>query len=134
MRPSGVASAEASSQAIGLELFLPKTLLEPDQPIDGSVIVRNLGKKPAVQFKLAVEGLHPDCYDIGAGPLLFPDAEKEVLFCVTHPKDPSLAAGDHRVKISAKAPEAYPEGNVTVSQVIRVLPYFKHELRLVTAE
>ena len=107
---SGPASTQASSRVIGLELFLPRIELDPDHPIEGSVIVRNLGTKPAVQFRLAVEGLHPDCYDIGAGPLLFPNAEKEVYLRLFHPRGPNLLAGEHRFSIRAKAPEAYPGG------------------------
>lgn len=130
---SGFASTQASSRLIGLELFLPTNQLEPDRSIDGSLMVRNLGDKPAVQFKLAVEGLHPDCYDIGTGPLLFPNAEREVFFHLFHPRGPNLLAGKHRFSVRAKAPEAYPGESVTVSQVVHVLPFFDYTLRLVTA-
>ena len=130
--PGPASSAQASSRVIGLELFLPKIELDPDHPIEGSVIVRNLGTQPAVQFKLAVEGLHPDCYDIGAGPLLFPNAEKEVYLRLFHPRGPNLLAGEHRFSVRAKAPEAYPEESVKVSKAIRVLPFHNHTVRLVT--
>lgn len=133
-RFSGPASAEASSPVIGLELFLPQTQLGPDRPIDGAVIVRNLGDKPGVQFKLAVEGLHADCYAMGAGPLLFPNAEKEVSLRLSHPRGPRLLAGDHRFNVRATAPEAYPGESAAVSQVVHVLPFYKHGLRLVTTE
>ncbi len=126
--------AESSSNVIGLELFLPQTQLEPDNPISGSVIVRNLGDKPAVQFKLAVEGLPTDCYDIGPGPLLFPGAEKEVFFRLRHPLSPGLMAGQHRFSVRAKAPEAYPGENAAVAEIIHVRPYYKHQMRLVTSE
>jgi hypothetical protein len=127
------ASAKAHSRAIGLELTLPQRQLDPERPIEGSVIVRNLGDQPAAQFKLVVEGLPDDCYEIGAGPLLFPNAEKEVFFRITHPRGPSLVAGNHRFSIRATAPEAYPEQSATVSQAIQVLPYYRHTVRLVTA-
>ena len=126
--------AESGSKSIGLELFLPQTQLAPDAPIEGAVIVRNLGDRPAVQFKLALEGLPPECCEMGAGPLLFPNAEKEVLLRLLHPRGPGLLAGEHRLSVRARAPEAYPGESATVTQVIRVLPFFKHQLRLVTTE
>jgi len=131
---SGAASTQASSTAIGLELFLPYTQLGPERPIEGAVIVRNLGNKPAVQFKLAVEGLPTACYEMGAGPLLFPNAEKEIYLRLRHPQGPALPAGEHRFQVHAKAPEAYPGEHATVAQSIHVLPFYKHRVRLVTPE
>ncbi len=130
-RPPGATGAEASSQVIGLRLVLPQTHLKPGQPIDGAVVVRNLGDQPGVQFKLAVEGLHPDCYGIGAGPLLFPNAEKETFFRLSHPQSPCMSAGDHRFTLRATAPGAYPGENAAISQTIHMAPFYHHSLRLV---
>jgi hypothetical protein len=130
-RPPGPMEAEASSQVIGLRLVLPQTHLKPGEPIDGAVVVRNLGDQPGVQFKLAVEGLHPDCYGIGAGPLLFPNAEKETLFRLSHPQSPCMPAGDHRFSVRATAPGAYPGESAVISQTIRMAPFYHHSLRLV---
>jgi hypothetical protein len=130
-RPPGATGAEASSQMIGLRLVLPQTHLKPGQPIDGAVVVRNLGDQPGVQFKLAVEGLHPDCYEIGTGPLLFPNAEKETFFHLSHPRSPCMSAGDHRFSIRATAPGAYPGESALISQTIHMAPFYHHSLRLV---
>jgi len=130
-RPPGAMGAAASSQVIGLRLVLPQTQLEPDRPIDGAVMVRNLGDKPGVQFKLAVEGLHPDCYEIGAGPLLFPNAEKETFFRLSHPRSPCMSAGDHRFTVRATAPGAYPGESAVISQTIHMALFYHHSLRLV---
>jgi hypothetical protein len=133
-RPPGPMGAEASSQVIGLRLVLPQTQLKPGQPIDGAVIVRNLGDQPGVQFKLAVEGLHPDCYEIGAGPLLFPNAEKETFFRLSHPRSPCMLAGDYRFSIRATAPGAYPGESAVISQTIQMTPFYHHSLRLVVED
>jgi len=123
-----------TSAVIGLKLFLPHTTLDPARPLAGAITLRNLGNKPGVQFKLEVEGLEPDCYDIGPGPILFPSAEKEVPLRLHHPRRPQLPAGEHRIAIHASAPEAYPGEIATVSQVLRILPFYHHTLRLVATE
>jgi len=121
---------QPSSTVIGLQLFLPHTSLDPARPLDGAIMLRNLGNKPGVQFKLEVEGLESDCYDIGPGPILFPKAEKEVPLRLRHPRRPQVSAGEHRIAIHASAPEAYPGEVATVSQTLRILPFYHHTLRL----
>ncbi|MBN1140145.1 MAG: hypothetical protein JXM73_26480 [Anaerolineae bacterium] len=127
------AQEQYPSTVIGLKLLLPHTTLDPIRPLTGAITLRNLGNKPGVQFKLEVEGLEPDCYDIGPGPILFPNAEKEVPLRLHHPRRPQLPAGEHRIAIHASAPEAYPGEIATVSQTLRFLPYYHHTLRLVAA-
>ena len=124
------ANSGRTSAAIGLRLSLPSAQLAPDRPLLGSILVRNLGDKPGVQFRLETEGLEPDCYEIGPGPLLFPGAEKAVSLLVRHSKRSTPAAGVHRLVIRASAPEAYPGDSMTVTQDIQVLPYLRHTLRL----
>ena len=125
------AQEQFPSAVIGLQLYLPRAVLDPARPLDGTVTLRNLGNKPGVQFKLEVEGLEPDCYDIGAAPILFPNAEKEVPLRLRHARRPQLPAGERRIAIHASAPEAYPGEVATVTQTLRVLPYHHHTLRLV---
>jgi hypothetical protein len=119
-----------TSAAIGLRLSLPSAQLAPDRPLLGSILVSNLGDKPGVQFRLEAEGLEPDCYEIGPGPLLFPGAEKAVSLLVRHSKRSAPAAGVHRLVIKASAPDAYPNDSMTLTQEIQVLPYLRHTLRL----
>jgi hypothetical protein len=121
------------SSLIGLEVHLPQTQLSPNRPIEGYVVVRNLGDKPGAQFRLEVEHLDSDCYDIGPGPVLFPQAERQVFFRLTHPRRPKPPAGDYRFDVIASAPLAYPGESTSVSQLIRVLPYYSHKLRLITS-
>ena len=127
--PSGL---ERPSTVIGVRLFLPGTQLAPDHPLEGSITVSNRGNRPGVQFKLEIEGLEPDCYELGAGPVLFPGAEKGVVFRLIHPCKPRPLAGEHRFSVRATAPDAYPGESAVMPQVIRILPYFSHTLRLVT--
>ena len=130
-QPSGVV---ANSPHIGLELFLPQRRLGPDHIIDGFVTVRNLGNEPSVQFKLTVMGLLADCYKIGAGPLLFPDAERQVFFHIFHPRRPTPLAGECRFSVHATADEAYPGERATVREIIHILPFYAHELNWETGE
>jgi hypothetical protein len=127
---AGPASSGRASAAIGLRLSLPSAQLAPDRPLLGTILVSNLGEKPGVQFRLEAEGLEPDCYEIGPGPLLFPGAEKAVSLLVRHSKRPTPPAGIHRLVIRASAPEAYPGDSMTVTQDLQVLPFLKHTLRL----
>jgi hypothetical protein len=127
---AGPANSGRTSAAIGLRLSLPSAQLAPDRPLLGSILVSNLGDKPGVQFRLEAEGLEPDCYEIGPGPLLFPGAEKAVSLLLRHSKRAIPSAGIHRLVIRASAPDAYPGDSMTVTQDIQVLPYLRHSLRL----
>ncbi len=129
--PSGIVG---NSSHIGLELFLPHRKLHPDYVIDGFVMVRNLGSEPSVQFKLTVMGLPADCYKIGAGPLLFPNAEGKVFFHIFHPRRPAPLAGECRFSVHATAGEVYPGERATVRETIHILPFYAHELHLGTGE
>ena len=123
-------AGDKRSRSIGLRLNLPSNQLGLDHPIDGTVTVRNWGTKTGVQFKLEVDGLDPACLEIGPGPLLFPNAEKEVAFRVHHPRATKPPAGDYRLRIRASAPAAYPGESAIVTQVLQVLPYYSHKVRL----
>lgn len=127
---SRASSVQQAGQSIGLRLALPEPVLRPDRPLEGTVSVRNLGGEPGVQFRLEVEGLDPDCYEIGPGPILFPNVEKAVFLRLQHPRRPSPPAGPHEIRIRASAPGFYPEGSVTVSQEVEILPYFAHSMTL----
>ena len=119
----------SQSGLIGLALSMPQTRLLPGQSIEGAVMVSNLGDKSGVQFKLDVRGVAPECYTIGAGPILFPNATKDVLFRLRHTQGPILLAGEQHLEIHATAPEAYPGEVVVVSQMVQVQPYYAHTLR-----
>jgi hypothetical protein len=129
--PARAVETQKASAAIGLKLSLPDEPVDPQCPLEGVVTVRNLGREPGVQFRLEVEGLDADCYEIGPGPILFPDVEKGVYLHLYHPCRPGLTAGRHEIRVRATAPDAYPGESVTVSREVEILPFFKHALALV---
>lgn len=123
------------TNAIGLGLVLPRTVvLNPDQPVEGTVVVRNQGNESGVQFQLALEGLDENSYEMGPGPILFPNAQKEVFLRLYHPRKPYPPAGEHQVHIRATAPDAYPGQSAVESRTVTITPYFDHALHLQQAE
>ncbi|MCD4737675.1 MAG: FHA domain-containing protein [Anaerolineae bacterium] len=120
-----------ASETIGLRVILPERCLSAERSIEGAVIIRNQGSQPSVQFQLLLEGLPPESYYLGAVPLLFPGAEKSVSFRLSHPRSPTFPAGTQRFTVRATAPSAYPGESATVSQMIEIVPFYAHELRLI---
>jgi hypothetical protein len=127
---TGVTGGDQVSDVIGLSLTLARAELAPDRPITGSITVQNRGEQTGVQFRLTLEGLPADCYDLGPGPILFPDGEREVRLEIAHPRRPQPLAGPHRIRVCAAAPDAYPGERATASQVIEVLPFYHHDLHI----
>jgi hypothetical protein len=125
---------ERNSGSIGLSVSFPNISLSPTRPIDGVVNVRNLGDKTGAQFRIEIEGLDPEFYEIGPGPILFPGAEKSVSMRIHHPRKADPPAGELRLRIRATAPTAYPGDSAQVTQTIRILPYHTYKLRLVIPE
>lgn len=125
----GGALQQGGGRAIGLTLTLPYTRLAPNQTLEGTVTVRNLGGKTGVRFDVELEGLDEDCFDIAPGPLLSSGAEKEVLFRLHH-RGVKPLAGDWYITIRAFALGAYPGEEAAVTQKIEVLPLFRHQVRL----
>ncbi len=126
--PSDVLTS--SDQRVGLSISLPRSQLEPNRTLDGVITVRNLGDRGGVQIELDLEGLEPDCYDLEPGPILSSGAEREVFFRLHH-RGHKPPAGDCPITIRATAPHAYPGDEVIVSQVVQVLPFYRHKLHLV---
>lgn len=123
---------EGFSTVIGLSIRLPYTQLSPEQPIEGSLTVRNLGEKTGAQFRLELDGLPQETYDIGAGPILFPGAQKEVRLQLKHPRASFPPVGPHRITVRASAPLAYPGESAAATQIIEILPYHAHRVHIVT--
>jgi hypothetical protein len=127
-------AAGPTSASIGLRISMPQQPLGTEAPLEGVIYVSNLGSKPGVQFNLALEGLPPDCYEIGPAPILFPGAEKGVSFRIFHPRRPAIVAGAHTLCFVATAEEAYPGDGVTVSREIRIAPFYNHSLRFLSLD
>jgi hypothetical protein len=130
--PTGV--TPKGNNPIGLALSLPRTIvLAPDQSVDGTIVVRNMGTESGVQFQIELEGLQEECYEMGPGPILFPNAEKQVFLRLHHPRKPHPPAGEHQIAIRASAPDAYPGQSAVESRQINILPYYDHTLRFLGA-
>jgi hypothetical protein len=120
-----------TSQVIGLRLTLKQTQLAPERPIEGAINVRNQGNRPSVQFDIHLENLDPAYYEVGPAPILFPNVEKDVFLRIYHPQRAVPPAGEFRFSVRVTAPEAYPGESAVVSQVINILPFYRHTLSLV---
>ncbi len=122
---SGV--VELSVETAGHELAL-------DRPLTGVLKIHHVGDKAAVQFRVEVEGLDSDCYEMGPGPVLFPNAEKQVNFRLIHPRRAYPPAGPHRVTFHVTAPDAYPGERASVSTEVHVAPFYQHKMRVVVMD
>ena len=129
-----VEPAAGGGNPISLRMLLPQTTLGLDAPLEGSLIVRNAGSRPGAQFRLEIQGLPAECIEVGPGPILFPNAEKEVIFRLRHPRAPTLRAGDLQLLIRATSPDAYPGQVALVTQTIQVSPFYQHSLKLVAVD
>lgn len=122
------------SEVVKLTLDMPSKALTLDRPLTGVLNLHHVGNKAAVQFKIELEGLDPDSYEIGPGPVLFPNAEKQVNFRLMHPKRAYPPAGTHKITFHVTAPDAYPNERATVSGEIEVAPIFRHKMRVVVMD
>jgi len=122
------------SEIVRLTLEMPSKSLTLDRPLTGLLSINHVGNKAAVQFRIELEGLDPDSFEIGPGPVLFPNAEKQVNFRLLHPKRPYPPAGEHQVTFHVTAPDAYPNERATISTQIDVAPLFRHKMRVVVMD
>lgn len=121
------------SDVIGLEIVLPRTQITPNSALEGNIVVGNRGDQKAVQFELELEGLDSEHYMLGPGPILFPDVDKEVPFCLYHRGDKPVS-GRYRIVIRASAPKAYPHEYATASTVVHFLPFYSHEINFLSPD
>jgi hypothetical protein len=122
------------SEVVKLTLDLPSKALTLDRPLTGVLNIHHVGNKAAVQFKIELEGLDPDSYEIGPGPVLFPNAEKQVSFRLMHPKRAYPPAGSHKITFHVTAPDAYPNERATVSGEIEGAPIYRHKMRVMVMD
>lgn len=126
---TGAAEMEVGSRNIGLKISLPQAQLAPNRTLQGLITVSNRGDRTGAQFYLELEGLDPECYRIEPGPVLSSGAEKEVNFHLQHLGRLPLA-GEYEIVIRAAAPGAYPAEQASASQLIEVLPLYRHKMTL----
>ncbi len=133
-RLSAPLAGAGSSASIGLTLQLPRRQIAPGELLEGTILVQNRGEQPGVQFTLTLSGLDPACYELGAAPLLFPNAQKAVPLRLRHTLSATPRAGKYRLAVRAAAPEAYPGEAAEAVQELEILPYYQHALRLVSVD
>jgi hypothetical protein len=122
------------SEVVRLSLDMPSKALLLDRPLTGALTIHHVGNKAAVQFKIELEGLDPDSYEMGPGPVLFPNAEKQVNFRLIHPKRSYPPAGAHQITFHVTAPDAYPGERATISADIEVAPVYRHKMRVMVMD
>lgn len=125
---------EQQSGVLKLDVETNGKLLALDRALTGTLTIRHLGNQAAVQFRIEVEGLDPDVVEVGPGPVLFPNAEKQVPFRLQHPRRPHPPAGPHRVIFYVTAPDAYPDERASVAAEIEVAPFYRHKVRVVVMD
>ncbi len=126
--------SEGTSNSISVSLHFGESRLAVDALLEGVITVQNLGTVPGAQFKLAVEGLTPEWYALGPGPILFPGAQKDVLLHIRHARQPAILAGPRAVTVRAVAPDAYPGESAAATQAIQIAPFYDHAIRLTLAD
>jgi hypothetical protein len=127
-------SGDSHSEVVRLAVEMPDTELTLDQPLRGALKIHHVGDKAAVQFRVELQGLDSQFVELGPGPVLFPNAEKQVEFRLRHPKRPLPAAGPHQITFVVTAPDAYPGEQATISQTIQVAPFYSHRMRVVVMD
>jgi hypothetical protein len=125
---------EQRSEVVKLSVETNGKTLAPDRPLTGNLTIHHVGNKAAVQFKIELEGLPPDAYEIGPGPVLFPNAEKQVGFTLNHSNGAYPPAGTQRITFHVSAPDAYPGERASVTHEIEVAPVYRHKMRVVVME
>lgn len=128
------ALSEGISNSISVSLQFGETNLAVDGQLEGIITVQNLGTVPGAQFKLSVEGLTPEWYALGPGPILFPGAQKDIPLHIRHARLPSILAGPRAVTVRAVAPDAYPGESAAATQSIQIAPFYDHAIRLILAD
>jgi hypothetical protein len=129
--PAAPLRERQTSASIGLRLAMAQSSLNIGAPLEGIISIRNQGSYPAVQFQIKVDGFPEECVELGAAPILFPNAEKNIPLRLHHPRSPALPAGSVRISVRASALEAYPGESASVSREIQVEPYYHHSLQLI---
>jgi len=110
-------------------LSFSNAVLRPEFPLEGKLIVTNVGKRKETQFQVDLQGLPPDCYLIDPIPLLYPGAQEEIRLRLFH-KLLYPEVGIHPIFIIVTAPNSYPGEELSIAQNIYVLPVFNQKLEV----
>ncbi|MCB2179914.1 FHA domain-containing protein [bacterium] len=111
-------------------LEFPTNVLPSETMLEGILTLHNTGEKAGCQFKIDVEGLPEDCYQIDSIPLLYPSAVENIPFRLFHQGTaPKVGYQTFFVKLSS--PDKYPDHEVVIQHNIYISPYFKQTLEII---
>ena len=111
-------------------LEFPTNVLPPETMLEGVLTLHNTGGKAGCQFKIEIEGLPEECYQIDSIPLLYPSAVEKIPFRLFH-QGTAPAVGYLTFFITLSAPDKYPDHEVIVQHNIYISPYFKQTLDMI---
>lgn len=117
------------AEVIGAVLSFPSAVLRPDYATKGQLTIQNKGPQTDCQFKVMVRGLPTDCCHIDPIPLLYPNAQEDVLIQLFS-RGYYPEAGYHDVFFSITAPVEYPGEETIIKQRVYVVPIFDQRLEI----
>jgi hypothetical protein len=120
-------TVEERSPSLGLKLQLPSTELLTGKNISGLLTLTNFGNASRCQFKIDIEGVKKDCFQLGPAPFLFPGASEELPIQFIHQGARPLA-GRQVIIISATASQTYPTEVVQLQVELNVEPVYQFQL------
>jgi hypothetical protein len=118
------------SSVIDAVLSFPDAVIRPDFLTTGHLTIKNVGSQSDCQFKVTLSGLPDDCYQIDPIPLMYPDAQEDVVVQLFHRVHYPLV-GFHDLIFSITAPGYYPGEEMIIKQGVYVVPVFDQGLELV---
>ena len=110
-------------------LSFSNAVLRPEYPLEGKLVVKNLGKGGGTQVQVELKGLPPDCYLIDPIPLLYSGAQEEIRVRLFH-KTLYPEAGIQSIFLVVTAPNSYPGEELSIQQKIYVAPVFDQKLEV----
>jgi len=130
--PRATVQEQSPSAVIGLQLFLPHSTLDP--------VRRSTVQSPCATWETSQgcssnwrwKGWSLTATTLGQGRSCFQGRKRRSRCAFATHDGRQVPAGEHRIAIHASAPEAYPGEVVTVSQTLRILPFYHHTLRLLS--
>lgn len=110
-------------------LCLTEAFLRPEHATTGVLTIMNAGEQSGCQFKVEVQGLPADCYQIDPIPLMYQGAQEDVRVQFFH-RTHYPSAGLQTILIKLSSPESYPGEELLIRQEIYVAPVFRQVLEL----
>lgn len=123
---------EENQKVMGLRLELSGQVLRPGDTLLGTLYLRNLGSE-ACQFEVELTGLPSSCYEITPPPLIHAGGEESTQIRIFHHRVTPVA-GYVPITLRLSAPTVYPGREITLKQMLKVLPCYEHSFSFGEAE